>query len=69
MALVEGALVAKVKHWPSATEVSSVPLDGLLVRTSEPHLSILTGRVISRVGNAGHPLAVPVNCGYQSCSN
>ena len=45
VALVEGALLATVQHWPTATEVVGVPLTDALARTLGMQLSILTGKV------------------------
>ena len=45
MALVEGALLATVQHWPTATEVVVIPLCEPLVHTLGAHLSVVMGRV------------------------
>ena len=45
VALVEGALLARIEHWPTATEVVGVPLTDALARTLGMQLSILTGKV------------------------
>ena len=45
VALVEGALVATVQHWATATKVVGVPLTDARARTLGMQLSILTGNV------------------------
>ena len=45
VALVEGALLATVQHWPKATEVVGMQLMDLLARTPGMQLSILMGKV------------------------
>ena len=45
MALVEGALLAAVQHWLTATEVVGVPLSDALACSLAMQLSILTGKV------------------------
>ena len=45
VALVEGALLATIQHWPTATKDMGGALTDALARTLGMHLSILTGKV------------------------